>query len=152
MHFTQEELEDFFVIGISARVDMKTAEDLIGRLWRRWFMEDLGRKIKNKVSDDVYNIYTNYEGNQTKPYTCFLGCCVESIDWIPNGMQALDVKGGKYAVFDVNGRLPDVVLDTWAGIYKMDTFERRWAVDFDRYGPEAMNPDAAKLKTYVSIK
>ena len=45
-----------------------------------------------------------------------------------------------------------VVVETWMGIYQIDSFERRWDVDFDAYGLEAQNPEDAELKTYVSVK
>ena len=152
MEFIEEQVEGFKVVGISVRVDMHTAGELIGGMWRRWFMEGLEAKIPNKVSNDKYNIYTNYEGDHTKPYTCFLGCRVRSIDDVPDRMQALEIKGGKYAVFDVSGKIPDAVLETWMKIYKMDELERSFAADFDVYGEEAANPEDAKLRTFVSIK
>lgn len=152
MEFKVEDVEDFKVIGISVRVNMKTAGELIGGLWQRWFMEGLEAKIPNKESNDKYNVYTNYEGDHTKPYTCFLGCRVSSVDKIPDKMQAIEIKGGKYAVFDVHGKIPDVVLETWGKIYKSDEFQRRFAADFDVYGEAAANPDDARLKTFVSVK
>lgn len=152
MEFKEETLKDFKCIGIAARVTPRTAAELIGGLWQRWFKEGLESKIPNKISGDKYNIYTNYEGDHTKPYTCFLGVLVNSIDNVPDGMQALDVLGGKYAVFDVSGKLPDAVVETWTSIYQLKTIERRFDTDFDVYGEEAANPENAKLKTYVSVK
>jgi predicted transcriptional regulator YdeE len=152
MDYKEESLDEFLVIGISARVDMHTAAERIGALWKRWFQEGLEAKIPTKASTDIYSIYTNYEGDHTKPYTCFLGCRVDSISIVPDKMQALEVTGGKYAVFDVHGKLPEVIVQTWNNIYQIDSFERRWDVDFDLYGAEAMNPDNAKLNTFVSLK
>ncbi|NNE65350.1 MAG: AraC family transcriptional regulator [Pyrinomonadaceae bacterium] len=152
MEFQVEEVEDFMVVGIAVRVDMSNAADLIGGLWQRWFREGIAAKIRNKSSTDTYNIYTNYEGDHTKPYTCFLGCRVDSLDRIPDRMQAIDIKGGKYAVFDVAGKIPDAVMETWMKIYQMDDLERTFTADFDVYGEGAANPENAKLQTFVAIK
>ena len=152
MEFHKTRLDDFKVIGISARVDMDTAAELIGGLWQRWFSEGLQGKIANKVSDDVFNIYTDYQGDHTEPYTCFLGCRVNAFSDVPEGMEARELSGGNYAVFDLHGKLPDVVVETWQTIYGLDGIERRFGVDFDVYGEEAGNPEDARLKTYVSIR
>ncbi len=152
MEFKTEVLRDFEVIGICVRVTPKNAAELIGDLWERWFREGLQAKIPNQTSGEIYNIYTNYEGDQTKPYTCFLGCRVSNAERVPDRMQSLQIKGGNYAVFDVHGKLPDAVIETWTGIYGLKKLERRFASDFDVYGSEATNPLNAKLKTYVSLK
>ncbi len=152
MKYTQEKLGPIKIIGIAARVTPATASEKISALWQQWFREGLEAKIPNRLSSEIYNIYTNYEGDHTKPYTCFLGCRVESIDRIPDRMQAIEIVAGDYAVFDVQGKLPDVVVETWQKIYGMKNFVRRFAADFDVYGAEASNPDNARLKTFVSIK
>ena len=152
MKYEVEQIDPFRMIGISVVVDQSTAAEKIGALWRRWFAEGVANRIEGKASEDVFNCYTDYEGDHTKPYCCFLGCKVNSDAALPEGLEEIHSDGGKYAVFDVHGKLPEVVVETWMGIYHIDSFERRWDVDFDAYGLEAQNPDDAELKTFVSIK
>ena len=150
MEFERVSVEGFKAVGISARVEMETAAEKIRGLWERWYAEGVQEQIKHKASDELYNVYTDYEGDHTDPYTCFLGCRVESFVDIPEGCEAREFPGGDYAVIDVRGPLPDVVLKTWMDVYESN-LDRRFGVDFDLYGVEAGNPGDARLKTYVSI-
>ena len=71
-------IEAFDIIGISIRTtneNMQAAQD-IGALWGRFKGEDIFSQIPGKLEDDIYCIYTNYEGDHTKPYDVVLGCKV----------------------------------------------------------------------------
>ena len=152
MEFSVTEIEPFRLVGISVVVDQATAPEKIGALWQRWFAEGIASRIDGKLSEDTYNCYTEYEGDQTDPYRCFLGCKVGMDVATPDGLESISSDGGKYAVFEVRGKLPECVIETWQGIYGIESFERRWDIDFDVYGLEAQNPENAELKTYVSIR
>ena len=68
----------------------------ISNLWNKFLSEKLIVKIPNKISPEIYSVYTDYEGGYTKPYTTILGCKVENLDQIPEGMIGKQFECGKY--------------------------------------------------------
>ena len=137
-------IEAFTVIGISVRTTNENGQSAkdIGGLWNKFMTEGILNKIPNKIDDTVYSIYTAYEGDHTKPYTTILGCKVENVDTIPNGMVAKTFKGGNYTKFVSKGDLTKgVVYETWLKIWNSD-LDRTYTADFEDYGNKG---DASKL-------
>lgn len=81
-------IEPFQVIGISVRTTNENGQSAkdIGQLWDKFMSEGISDNIPNKIDDNVFSIYTNYESDQTKPYDTILGCEVSSLKNIPDGM------------------------------------------------------------------
>jgi len=78
----------FNIIGIPVRTSNengKSAQD-IDALWEKFMSENIVGQIPNKISQNVYSVYTDYEGDYTQPYTTLLGCKVTSLEEIPKGM------------------------------------------------------------------
>jgi predicted transcriptional regulator YdeE len=76
------------VIGIEVRTtneNEQAAKD-IPVLWEKFMKENVLNNIPNKIDNTIYSIYTEYEKDHTKPYTTLLGCKVESLENIPEGM------------------------------------------------------------------
>lgn len=68
-------IQDFKVVGISVRTtneDGQSAEDNEA-LWRKFWGEEIQRQILNKINDDIYAVYTDYETNFNGPYTLIIG-------------------------------------------------------------------------------
>ncbi len=147
-------IKPFTVIGISVRTtneNGQSAED-IGKLWNRFMMEEILNKIPNKVDNTIYSIYTDYEKDHTKPYTTILGCKVENLDIIPNGMIAKKIEGGNYTKFVTKGDLTKgAVFVEWSKIWELD-LDRKYTADFEVYGEKAQNPQDAEVDIYVAIK
>src|SRR5690349_24486132 len=118
----------FYIAGISVRTtneNMQAMKD-IGELWGRFMGGDIGSKIPNKVSEDVYCMYTDYESDVNGPYTTILGYQVGSLDNLPDGIQGKQVPEAKYQVFPAKGKLPDIVVDTWKKIWGSPDIQRAY--------------------------
>ena len=79
--------EPFYVVGISVRTTNKNqqaAKD-IPVLQQRFMSENIAEQIPNKLSKEVYAVYTDYESDYTKPYTTIIGCKVSEIGNIQEG-------------------------------------------------------------------
>ncbi len=147
-----KKLEEFHVIGISVRTtnqDSKSQKD-IGELFNIFFRDNLIEKIPDKVSYDVYCIYTEYESDFKAPYTTVIGCRVKSLERVPIGLTGITVPTLKYAVFKSIGKLPESLERTWNQIWQ-SSISRKYIADFDVYGQKAQNPNDAEVDTYVSI-
>ena len=73
-----EKIAHFKIIGISTETtnkSRKAAEDL-GKLWQQFFKENVAGRIANKLSDEIYSIYTDYESDFTGNYKAIIGCCL----------------------------------------------------------------------------
>ena len=147
-------IEPFKVIGISVRTTNENgqAANEITKLWQRFLSENTLAKIPNKVDSTVYSLYTDYEGDHTLPYTAILGCKVENLDTIPNGMVGKSFDGGQYVKTTAKGDLTKgLIVNHWSKIWELD-LERRFTTDFEVFGEKAQNPSNAEIKFYVSVK
>jgi len=147
-------LEPFKAIGIKVRTsneNEQAAQD-IGALWQRFMSEDIRSKIPNKVDDSILSIYTNYEGDHSKPYDTVLACKVSSDQEIPEGMVSVTVEGGSYAQFETKGDCTKgVVYQAWLDIWKKG-LNRTHASDFEVYDERAMDPTNATVDIFVGLK
>jgi predicted transcriptional regulator YdeE len=147
------DIKGFFLVGISVRTtnaNGQSAKD-IGELWERFMGEGILLQIVNRISDDVYCVYTDYESDQNGFYTAVLGCRVNSPDNIPVGLISLIVAPSTYLKYTAKGRLPDCVAETWQHIWN-SSLNRRYTADFDLYSTKAQNPEDAEVEVYVGVK
>jgi len=147
-------IEPFKVIGIAVSTTSENAQSAqdIGQLWEKFMAEGIAEKIPNKMDDLVLSIYTNYQGDHTKPYDTILGCKVNSLEAIPNGMVGQSFEGGTYGKFVTKGDLTQgVVFETWSEI-NQQKLNRAFAADFELYGEKAQNPTDAEVEVFVGIK
>ena len=145
--------EAFKIIGISVRTtnENQQAGKDIGELWGKFMAEEIADKIPNKVSAEIYSIYTDYEGDYTKPYTTILGCRVENLDTVPDGMVSRSFEQSNYAQFTCKGDLTKgVVFEEWLKIWQGD-LDRKYIADFEIYGEKAQNPTDAEVEIFVGI-
>lgn len=147
-------IESFNLIGISIRTTNENgqASGEIAELWQKFMSEKIISKIPNKISNDIYSLYTDYESDHTKPYTTILGCKVEILDNIPNGMVGKSFKGGNYIKTSTKGDLMQgLIVNQWAKIFKMK-LDRTYEADFEIFGEKAQNPSDAEVDFFVGIK
>lgn len=145
-------MEAFKIIGISVRTINKDghAKRDISNLWHSWFDKGLFDKVPTKVNDEIINMYTNYDSDEHNYYTTILGHKVNSLEKIPDGMVGMEIQASNYLEFISEGKLPTCVLDTWEDIWN-SKIDRKYSADFDVYDPNKMDPENARVKTYVSI-
>jgi len=147
-------IEPFKVIGISVRTtneNGQVAKD-IPLLWEKMVNEDILNSIPNRIDNTLYSIYTDYEKDHTKPYTTVLGCQVENLDNIPDGMVGYSFDGGEYLKFTIKGDVSkDLVINEWMKIWEMD-LDRVFTADFEVYGEKAQNPLDAEVDILIAVK
>lgn len=146
-------IKAFKVIGISVRTtneNNQAAQD-IPALWNKFMSEGIARKIPNKLSDELYCIYTDYESDHTKPYTTLLGCKVSTLENIPAGMVGKSFATGDYVPFVSKGNIMEgMVIGTWMKIWGSD-LPRKYTADFEVYGKKAQNPENAEVDIFVAV-
>ncbi|MDU1891338.1 MAG: effector binding domain-containing protein [Dysgonomonas sp.] len=148
-------LEKFTVVGISVRTTNQNHQSQadIAKLWEIFFRNEAIHSLPNKVSNDIYCIYTDYESDYTGEYTTVLGYKVSDTDGIASGLNLTikEIPECTYYKYISEGELPYAVGKTWAHISQSD-IDRRYLADFDVYGEEAKDHKNAKIITFLSIK
>lgn len=147
-------IEPFKVIGIAVRTtnENNLAAKDIADLWKKFINDRVLDAIPNKIDNTVYSIYTDYESDHTKPYTTILGCRVENLNHIPNGMIGKSIKGGNYVKLSAKGDLmKGLIINKWLEIWKMD-LDRVFSADFEVFGAKAQNPADAEIDFLIAVK
>lgn len=149
-----QKLEAFNIIGISVRTtneNEQAAKD-IPVLWEKFMSEAILEKIPNKISNDIFCMYTEYASDHTKPYTTILGCKVKNLEEIPIGMIGKTIEETEYKKFTTKGNLQEgIVYNKWLEIWNED-LNRKFTSDFEIYGEKAMNPTQAEVDIFIAIK
>lgn len=149
-------IQKFYVIGISTRTTNENGQSNkdIEALWSKFWGEEIQKKIPNKVSDEIYAVYTNYESDFTKPYTTIIGLPVSSLENIPKGFVGITIETSTYQKFVSKGKMPDAVFNTWLEIWgsKELNLKRAYKVDFTIHGQNYYNGDKAEVETFISVK
>ncbi|PWK79965.1 putative transcriptional regulator YdeE [Mucilaginibacter oryzae] len=145
-------IKGFFLVGISVRTTNQNgqASKDIGALWNRFMSERILQQVVNRISDEIYCVYTDYESDKDGYYTTVLGCCVATKDNIPEGLICITVPPGKYNRYVAKGALPQAVSETWRRIWS-DDIDRRYLADFDVYGERSKNREEAEVEIFVGV-
>ncbi len=140
------------IAGISVRTTNQNGQSAvdIGRLWQRFFSESIVSKVPNKVSEELYCVYTDYESDHTGAYTTVLGYQVQKGTKVPDNLALVRIPAGTYRRYTSEGKLPECLLATWQHIWQTAA-DRNFVADFDIYGPEAQDWDNARVETFLSI-
>ena len=147
-------IEPFKVMGIWVRTTNQNyqATKEIAELWQRFMSENILAKIPNKVDNTVYSLYADYERDHTQPYTAILGCRVENLNEIPEGMTGRSFDGGNYIKTTARGDLmKGLIVNQWAKIFEME-LDRTFTADFEVFGEKALNPSDAEVDFYVAVR
>lgn len=147
-------LPPFQVIGIHTRTTNANGQmghDIL-ELWKRFLGENIQSQIPHKADSTIYSVYTDYEGDFTKPYTVVLGCKVLNLNNIPDGMVGITVPEGEYTPFTAQGNLNEgAVFEAWSKIWKAP-LNRTYLADFEVYGEKAQNPEDAEVDIFIGVQ
>lgn len=145
------EIDEFDVIGLSIVTDTtKAAEDING-LWERLLSESTGQYVPGKVNDNIYAVYSDYEGDHEAPYRFTLGYRVKSGQTAPEGMEKITVIDQSYAAMSAAGEQPKALIETWEAIWSGD-LPRSFKTDFELYGPSFFEDGLNEVIIHVGIK
>lgn len=148
-----ETIYSFSIIGIAMRTtneNSQSAKD-IETIWTRFWNEHIGEKIDEKVSDDIYAVYKDYETDYTGAYTVVIGYRVASLQQIPAGFVGLTIKTGPYKKFISQGKMPEAVYNTWLEIWGSKTLQRAYKTDFTVHGKKYYDGENAEVETFISV-
>jgi len=148
-------MENFKIIGISTETtnqNNQAAADL-GKLWQRFFSEEISSKIPNKENEDIYAVYTDYENDYTGKYTTIIGHRVNNLNNIPDGFVGREIKNEKLLKYKAKGEMPKAVVETWQEIWKNNVaLYRTYDADFEVYGEKSHLGADSEVEIYIGIR
>jgi len=144
---------DFLVAGIWVRSTNENGQSQkdIGNLWKRFYTENIFESISNKLSRDIYCVYTDYENESKSFYTTIIGCKVSFLNDPQKILVSKNIPSGNYQKYISLGKIPESVVETWKEIW-MTNSDRHYLTDFDVYGDKSKDINNPEVETYLSIK
>lgn len=152
MKYEIVELKEKVVSGIEIKTtnqDEKSMQD-IEKTWQKLFLEGIYEKIQNKSNSKTIGLYTEYEGDYTKPYTFIAGTETNKNVEGNNEIVSKIIPKGKYAKFVITGDVKNAVRQAWQEIWNMD-LKRKYTCDFEEYQNNAKNMQQ-EIHIYIAIK
>lgn len=141
------ELEEKIVKGIGVKTTNENGKSVqdIGKAWQSFFAEGVYDKIENKVNGKTIGLYTDYEGDFTKPYYFMAGCEVDRQD-----EEVKVIPKGKYAKFVIKGDVQRSVGEAWEKIWQMD-LKRKYTCDFEEYQNNSEDMQNQEIHIYIAL-
>ena len=154
-----EQLSSFRVAGYSVRTNNdveSTAASRIAQVWQSFMRDNPAALLPNKLGDEVYAVYSDYETDFTGDYTFTLGYKVPPDIKLPSGLVMVELHTGKYAILTSEiGPAPHVVPSLWQRIWSMTPSElggvRSYQADFELYDQRSSNPEQAQVDIYLGL-
>ena len=147
------EMPSKMMSGISVHTtneNMQAVND-IGKLWEEFWNKNIFSFTENKKNNKMYGVYTNYEGDYTKPFDFYACCEVESPANNSSEYSVITVPKSKYARFSIRGNYDNTVEKLWDVIWKT-RLDRKYTYDLEVYHNDGNDPDDQLLEIYIAIK
>ena len=153
MKYEIVELEEKIITGIRIKTtnqDGKAMQD-IGMTWQKLFTDGIYEKIPNKINGKTIGLYTEYEGDYTKPYTFIAGAEVSREEQSGEKIESTIISKGKYAKFIIIGDVQNSVGQAWQEIWNMN-LKRKFTCDFEEYQNNSKDMQKQEIHIYIAIE
>jgi len=146
-------ISGFKLIGL--KLDRKTTNEGgqsgidCGNLWQKFETEHLVEIIPNKLGDEIYAVYFDYEGDDTRPFSYFIGCKVAIDTETPVGMDSLLIPTADYFTVTAKGKMTGCITDAWKYIWSSG-INRTYKYDFEVYDERSKDWNNAEMEIFVS--
>jgi predicted transcriptional regulator YdeE len=149
------ELDAIKLIGLALKTKTTNVNEQsgidCGNLWQEFEKGKYAEMIPNKLTDEVFAVYHQYEGDHTKPFSYFIGCKVKEDTEVPAGLDSLTIAKGTYQKIEAKGIMPDCVINTWKEIWVSD-IPRSYKMDFEVYDERSRDWSNAEVDLYLSVQ
>jgi predicted transcriptional regulator YdeE len=125
-----------YIIGISTiATNNPEGFNKIGELWNNFFQSSIAEQLSNKISPNIFSVYSDYENGYKGNYKITIGYAVTDINDIPEGLKSITIPAGKYRTYLTKSPAPEDILATWQEIWTLDPeqFPRTFIADFQEH-------------------
>ena len=153
MKYEIVELEEKIVKGIKIKTTNQNGKSIqdIGVTWQKLFSEGIYQNLENKLNNKTIGLYTEYEGDYTKPYIFMAGAEVGQKEKCDNEIESVIIPKGKYAKFVIIGDIQDSVGQAWQEIWNMN-LKRKYICDFEEYQNNSEDMKNQEIHIYIGIE
>jgi len=150
-----EVLDGFAVVGLSKLITggADGATEEINQLWQDFFQMQIAHHLPKRLDDVIYAVYSDYEGDHTKPYRLTLGYRMKET-WESGTdigtMYHAEVQDGSYALMSAAGEQPKALIETWTAIWQSD-LDRSFKTDFEVYGQRFFEDGVHEVLVAVGV-
>lgn len=148
--YTLYDVEKKYVIGVPLKTSNEHFVKEVPPMRESFYKENTAAKIPNKTGSDLLAVYTDYEGDYTKPFVYIIGCEVANLDKIPKGMVGIEIPARSYALFKTNGPFPQALAETWREIWQSD-LKRSYTTDFEVYPADFHPVNKSEVEVYIAV-
>jgi predicted transcriptional regulator YdeE len=150
----------FYVAGLWGRTNNAaeySKHGKIGQLWGQFLKSDFRRSLPNRIGDEVYAVYTDYESDHTGDYTFVVGHRVSTATDLGNRFVTVQIPDGEYAVITSElGPAAQIVPAVWQKISALTPEElsgiRSYRCDFELYDHRSQNPNLAQIDVFLGLQ
>lgn len=153
MKFEIVELEEKMVEGICVKTTNQNGKSVqdIGCLWQEFFEKGVYNNIENKVNNKTIGLYTDYEGDYTKPYNFIVSVETNKVSENIENRVTKIIPKGKYAKFVITGDVQKSVGQAWSEIWSMN-LDRKYTCDFEEYQNNSEDMQNQEIHIYIALK
>jgi predicted transcriptional regulator YdeE len=153
MDYVSKQEKKKWVIGIPIKTSNENGQFFIDvpPLWERFYKEGMAEKIPNRLNKDLLAVYTDYEGDYTKPFTYIIGCEVSSLDKVPEGMRGIEIPAFSYAVFTAKGEFPQSMGIAWHAIWHSG-LKRSYTTDYEIYHADFNPQNNPEIDIFIAVE
>lgn len=153
MKYEITELEEKIVAGIKIKTTNQNGKSIkdIGMTWQKLFEDGTYGKIYDKVNNKTIGLYTEYEGDYTKPYMFIAGAEVSKKSETHQETEFWIIPKGKYAKFIITGDVQNSVGQAWKEIWNMN-LNRKYSCDFEEYQNNSEDMQKQEIHIYIAIE
>jgi predicted transcriptional regulator YdeE len=122
--------------GLALRTSNERAFGDIPRHWERFQREWGARGIPGRRDGDLFAVYTDFAHpgvDNRGEYTMVIGAAVGSDAPASDGLVAVRVPAGRYALYDVERGHPERVGERWRDVWVDGTIDKSFTCDYERY-------------------
>lgn len=150
MNYEIVTLKEQLIVGKSIITTNEKGQSMhdIGTMWQQFMSGDTYSSIKNKTSQRVMGLYTDYEGDQAMPYRFM--CCTEVSKNENPELENRTIISGKYAKFTIKGDLVESVGQAWQKIWSME-LDRKYSFDFELYHNDSDDMSNQTIDIYIAL-
>ena len=147
-------MKSFKLMGLKlnrkTRNENGQSEKDCGGLWQNFETNKIATLIPDKVSDEVYAVYYDYESDENGLFSYFIGCKVgENIEKSEN-LDEIIIPDQNYHKETAKGQMTDCLADAWKRIWSSN-INRKFGFDFEIYDERSRNWNNAEIDIFLSI-
>jgi len=138
-------------LGLSKKTTNEGGQSSVdcGNLWQKFEIENYVGKMPHRLSNEIYAVYYQYEGDYTKAFSYFIGCKVKIDDEVPHGMDCILIPAQKYLKVISKGKMPDCIANSWKDIWSSE-ISRAYKYDFEVYNERSRDWNNVEIEIFIS--